>query len=122
MRKSKIQIKEISIAQGTESLHKEYDLALDARDFSKCDGIYLEVIKDGGVNDYQFGISDTTGVILDMTGSKFLQASEAVAPDQKFLTATPFELREGQGLRVKVQINNPLQSELTLLFHFRLIR
>ena len=117
-----VQTEEINIGQGTGNTAKTIRVNLNHNDYDQCDAIHLEVIKGGDSPDLTIALVDSRGEILDPVGPKFLQAGVGVAPDDKWCTSVPFEVRDGMSLRINLNIGDPLSEDLKMYLYFRLNR
>lgn len=106
----KLQKKEISYAAATAAGTKTDTFDLD-EDFDRVTGIYIHEISDGDLGDeYEVGLSDSRGSIIDVTNKTVFQASNAVAPDGKFFSLN-FKIDRGMGLKILTKFDSVLASD-----------
>lgn len=119
-RNTKIQVKEVTIANPTAAGTYETTFELDTN-FQRCTGMWVKAVSTGGLTNYFIGISDNNGVIVDLSDADLMQAGTEVAPDLKFLSVE-FPIMQGQGVKIRVKTEATTSAAFKLEVHARLER
>lgn len=118
-RKLKYQVQEVTLTNPTVAGTWETDFELDTN-YTRCTGIWVKAVAVGGLSNYFIGLSDTSGVIIDLCDADLMQAATSVAPDDKFISCD-FPIIQGQGLKIRVKNTASTGSAFTLEVHARLV-
>lgn len=90
---------EVTLATTSTANTREVSFPVDTS-FKKIKGIRIVEITDGDqVDDYDVGLKSKDGNLIDPVNKTVLESSDAVAPDDKFLSLDA-EIYDGMNLRV----------------------